>query len=107
MMECKGYLAQIEYDDSIRMLHGRVVNARPTITFQARSVDELQREMKASVDDYLAWCEERGKEPERPYSGAFSLRVDPELHRSMALTAARERKSLNAWASDTLREAVS
>ena len=29
MMEYKGYIATIEYDDSVGLLHGQVVNAGP------------------------------------------------------------------------------
>ena len=32
-------------------------------------MDELRREMAESVDDYLEFCEEVGKEPERPAYG--------------------------------------
>ena len=30
-MEYKGYLATVEYDDSVGLLHGEVVNAAPTL----------------------------------------------------------------------------
>ena len=36
-MEYKGYIAAIEYDESVDLLHGRVVNAgtSPVATFEA------------------------------------------------------------------------
>jgi predicted HicB family RNase H-like nuclease len=35
--------------------------------------------MAESVDFYLAWCAERGKTPEKPFSGKFMVRNSPEL----------------------------
>jgi predicted HicB family RNase H-like nuclease len=34
--------------------------------FQGKSVSELKRAFTASVDDYLAFCRQRGEEPELP-----------------------------------------
>jgi predicted HicB family RNase H-like nuclease len=106
MMEYKGYLATVEYDDEAGIFHGEVVNTRAVITFQGVSVDELHREMVASIEDYLAWCAERGKEPEKPYSGNLLVRATPTLHRAVAQAAAREHQSVNAWVTHTLENAV-
>ncbi len=38
-----------------------------------------------SVDDYLTFCAERGEEPEKPYSGKFVVRVEPELHKNITV----------------------
>jgi predicted HicB family RNase H-like nuclease len=46
------------------------------------------------------------REPEKPFSGKFSLRIDPELHRRIALKARLANKSLNSWVSETLEAAA-
>ena len=56
--------------------------------------------------DYEDWCKERGKEPEKPYSGSFTVRMPPELHRRIAEAAARAGKSLNRFITDTLEHAT-
>jgi predicted HicB family RNase H-like nuclease len=106
MMEYKSYLATIEYDDEAGIFHGEVVNTRAVITFQGVSVEELHREMAASIDDYLAWCAERGKEPEKPYSGTLLVRATPVLHRAVTEAAARDHQSVNSWVTHTLERAV-
>ncbi len=106
MMEYRGYVGVVEYDDDAQHFHGRVVGLRDVITFVGTSVEELRREFRASVDDYLAFCRERGEEPERPYSGKLFVRADPDLHRAVASAAARQDKSLNAWVIEQLQEAV-
>ncbi len=70
MMEYKGYLGQAQFDDEANIFHGEVINIRDVITFQGRSVEELQQTLADSIEDYLAFCAELGEEPERP-SGAI------------------------------------
>ena len=88
-MTYKGYEAIVEYDEDAELLHGEVMNLRDVITFQGQSVSELKQAFADSVDDYLAFCKERGEEPEKPYSGQFVVRVEPPLHRAV-VTAARK-----------------
>jgi len=97
-----GYLATVELDEEAELFHGEIVNTRDVLTFQGRTLDELRSAFADTIADYVAWCRERGKEPERPYSGNFTVRLPPELHRRIASTAARQRKSLNAFVADAL-----
>ena len=73
MMEYKGYVAAVEFDDSVGRLHGRVVNsgAYPIATFEATDVDGIRREFERSIDEYLASCREDDVEPKKPFSGTL------------------------------------
>jgi len=106
MMEYKEYLGRVEYDDEAGVFHGEVIKLRDVVTFQGETVQELRRAFQESVDDYLAFCIERNEEPERPYSGTFTIRVPPELHRDAALQARLRNKSLNSWVAELLAEAA-
>jgi len=106
MMEYKGYTGAVEFDGEADIFHGEVTNLRDVITFQGRSVKELRKAFRDSVDFYLEHCASIGKEPEKPYSGKFVVRVEPNLHRKIAGKAQQEQKSLNAWVQETLAEAV-
>lgn len=106
MIEYKGYVGVVEYDPEIDSFHGSVVNTQDVISFYGSSVHELRREMKASVEAYLAFCEGQGKEPEKPYSGTMTVRTSPELHRKVAIAAARRRLSMNQYVRDVLEKAV-
>ena len=72
------------------------------ITFQGRSVKELKKAFKGSIDDYLAFWKEKGEEPERPFSGNLVIRIDPELHKKLAIQARKKMKSLNALIEERL-----
>ena len=93
----KGYTGIVEFDEYARVFHGEVVGLRDVITFQGTSVEELEKAMAESVEFYLEWCAERGKEPERPFSGKFMVRTSPELHSRASVAAARIGLSLNKY----------
>ena len=97
MMDYKGYIGQVEYDDENRIFSGSVINTRDVITFQGESVQELENAFHESVDDYLAWCREDGIEPEKPYSGKFNVRFDPSVHQRAAIAARQQGISLNRF----------
>jgi predicted HicB family RNase H-like nuclease len=72
------------------------------ITFQGGSVAEVIQAFHDSVDDYLEFCAQRGENPEKPYSGQFVLRIDPQLHRALVHAAEARGSSLNALIEETL-----
>jgi len=102
----KDYISTIEYDEDMEMFHGRVANIRDVVSFYGKSVDELKTEMKKSVDEYISFCEGRGIQPSKRYSGRLNLRTDPKLHGRLAQVAAEHGKSLNAWALEQLEHAT-
>ncbi len=101
-MTYNGYIASIELDEEAGLFHGEVINTRDVLTFQGRTLDDLRIAFADTVADYIDWCRERGKEPDRPYSGNFTVRVSPDLHRRVATAAVRLGKSVNAFVVDAL-----
>ena len=101
-MTYKGYEAIVEFDEEARVLSGEVINTRDVITFQADSAQEVEKAFRESVDDYLEFCKKRGEEPEKPFSGTFTVRMTPEQHRHVALEARRRCVSINAYVVDRL-----
>ncbi|MEX6506131.1 type II toxin-antitoxin system HicB family antitoxin [Jiella sp. M17.18] len=65
-MHCKGYEASVAFDEDADIFHGEILGIRDVITFQGTSVAELRQAMADSIDDYLAFCAERGEAPLRP-----------------------------------------
>jgi predicted HicB family RNase H-like nuclease len=107
MMEYKGYLSRIEFDDEVNIFHGEVINIRDVITFQGKSVDELRKAFEDSVEDYLAFCAEREEEPDKPFSGRFTVRLSPEQHRKVILAAEKAGKDIEMWVEEALTQATS
>ena len=107
MMEYKKYFGTVEYDEKAKIFHGDIVNTKDVITFQGTSVKEIERAFRDSIDDYIAWCEEEGVEPEKPYSGKFNVRLSPELHRQIAILAKKKHISLNSFVEKALNNEIS
>lgn len=77
-MNYKGYTARIEVDTEAGIIHGEVLGIRDVLTFQATSVDELEQAFRATLDDYLEFCEKRGEESEKPLAGTSRVSLDPD-----------------------------
>lgn len=107
-MEYRGYVATVEFDDSADALHGRVVNSGsyPIATFEATDTEGLRREFERSIDEYLAWCEQDGVEPRKPFSGKLNVRLGSELHGAVAVAAAADGMSINSWIVQALHSAT-
>ncbi len=104
MMQYKGYYAETSIDEDAKLIHGELKGLRAVVTFQGRSVEEAESAFHDSVDDYLEWCAARGKEPEKPFSGRFNVRIDPDLHAKAAAAASRLGISLNRFVEKALQD---
>jgi predicted HicB family RNase H-like nuclease len=97
-----GYVADITLDEETGLLSGIVLNTRSTLHFAGKTVDELRVAFADTIADYKDWCRQEGREAEKPYSGTLSLRIAPDLHRRIAIKAARDGKSINAVIGEAL-----
>ncbi len=102
MIEYKRYVGKvIDLEDGV--LHGRVINIRDVVTFEAKSAKELEREFRKSVDVYIEMCEKHGEDPDRPFSGRFVLRLEPELHRRLYALSQVQETSINTAAVQAIK----
>lgn len=106
MMKYRGYTGHVEYNDEAKIFHGDVLGIKDVVTFQGTTVDEIEQAFKDSVDDYLAFCRERGEEPDRPFSGKFNLRIPSDLHAKLSIAAQLQGESLNNYITKMLQRFV-
>jgi predicted HicB family RNase H-like nuclease len=104
ILKHEGYIAEISYHEGDDLMHGDTINTRSTLHFAGRDLAELKAAFADTIEDYRDWCRERGVEPERPYSGALSLRIPPELHKRIAERAAKAGESINQFIAQRLQE---
>ncbi len=91
----KGYSGTVEFSAEDEVLHGSVIAINDLITYEGESVEEIKKEFELAVDDYLAYCKEIGKSPDKPYKGMFNVRVSSEIHKSLDIVAKRQDLKLN------------
>ena len=106
LLEYKGYHARVVYDNETKLLWGEVVGITDYIDFQSDSLKTIEKEFKKAVDEYLSFCEEVGKEPEKEYKGSFNVRIGADLHKQLALQSLKEGKSINEYVKEAVYEKV-
>ncbi len=94
-LEHAGYFGSVEYDIESGTLHGTVQGLVDVVTYEAKTLPALAKAFRGSVNDYLAFCAERGEQPDRTYSGRFNARLTPDMHRLAATLADVSGVSLN------------
>ncbi|MFZ9739179.1 MAG: type II toxin-antitoxin system HicB family antitoxin [Prochlorothrix sp.] len=106
LLKYKDYSGLLEVDTDENILFGTVIDIDDVITFQAETIEEARQAFQDSVEEYLTFCAELGRNPEKPFSGKLQLRTNPELHRKLFLIAKREGVSINTWIENTLDREV-
>lgn len=101
-----GYYATVEFDSDSQLLCGNVVGMKDAVYFEVESASDVEHAFHEAVDDYLDFCAEKGKEPEKSYKGSFNVRINPDLHRAAALAAASRNESLNQFVSEAIAAAL-
>jgi predicted HicB family RNase H-like nuclease len=102
----KNYVGSVEVSVEDRCLFGKLEFIRDLVTYEGTTLDELENEFKNAVDDYISTCSAAGKEPEKPFSGTFNVRVGPDLHRELAVASKGLGLTLNDFVKQTLQERV-
>ena len=97
-LEYKGYRTRIEFDPAAKLLHGKIEGISDLVTFE--------NEFHTAVDDYLDFCKEIGKCPEKEYRGLFNVRIKPELHKKLAYEAFKSNVSINAIVESALNSYI-
>jgi predicted HicB family RNase H-like nuclease len=64
IMKYKGYYGSLEYWMRHNMYHGSLQMISDKVTYEATDENELEKEFKLSVEDYLRYCKEVGTYPD-------------------------------------------
>lgn len=102
----KGYFGSAEVSQEDECFAGQILYIDDLIMYEGDTYKELEQAFQASVDDYLAFCDEVGKEPQKTYSGSFNIRIGAVLHRQAVRTAALLDISLNEFVRNSIAEGV-
>lgn len=106
LLRYKGYSARPEYSAEDRIFYGKILGISDLVDFQSENAKDLEGEFHKAVDDYLEFCAEIGKQPQKEYSGLFNVRIPPELHREVSAFAQAEGVTLNKAVEQAIRAMV-
>ena len=96
ILEYKGYHTKIEFDSEGLVLKGKIEGINDLVNFECEDIKYVEKEFHEAVEDYLAFCKEVGKKPDKEYKGTFNVRISPELHKKLVNVAMKNGDSLNA-----------
>lgn len=106
VMEYNGYHAKVEYDGEDNIFVGMVIGLNDMLGFHGTSVDELMISFQNCVDNYLSWCAEAGKDPEKEFKGVLNVRISPDSHREAAMDAAMDGITMNQFVAEAIEEKI-
>lgn len=102
IMEYKGYLGSVNYNDEDEIFYGKIEYIRSLISYEGHDVESLRASFHEAVEDYLALCQEKGVPPEKAFKGSFNIRPGTELHRRAAIAAEQRGINLNKFVTEAL-----
>ena len=103
LLKYKGYFGTAEYSTEDQCLWGKIQFINDVITYESDSAVKIQIEFELAVDDYIEFCVEVGKEPEKTMTGSFNIRIGAELHKQALVRSKSDGVTLN----DLIRKSVS
>ena len=75
LLQYKGYTTRPEYSSEDGIFYGKLLGISDLVDFQSESAEDLEGEFHKAVDDYLAFCAEIGREPQRGHIGLKTISV--------------------------------
>ena len=96
-MQYKGFIGSVEFSENDGVFFGKIEGINALVTFEGESVRELTDAFHEGVEDYLAYCQEKGIEPHKTYSGQLNVRLTPDMHLKIASLAKKTGISINAF----------
>lgn len=103
----RGYDGSVLYSAEDKLLYGRLLGIRDSITYEGDGVASLEANFKEAVDEYIADCAQDGRKPETPYKGSFNVRVAVDLHQRAARFAEQHEIALNTVVQNALTQFLS
>ena len=105
-LQYKNYVGSVVFSAEDLCFHGKVIGIKSLISFEGKCVNSITKDFHNAIDEYLKFCADNKKEPEKPFKGSFNVRIDTDLHRRLALNASLRGVSLNTLVEDAIRQIV-
>ena len=106
ILNYKGFIGSVHFSADDHVFYGKVEGINDLVTFEGESVSELTEAFHYVVDEHIKDCEAEKIAPEKSYKGSCNVRISPELHRRIAVTAKMKGVSINKFISEELSKTV-
>lgn len=106
LLEYQGYQGSVEFSSDDKILFGKILFIDSLIMYHGESVNKLEQAFHTAINEYLAHCAKNNKEPNKPYSGSFNVRIGSELHKTAVQRAYQEGQTLNEFVKLSIENAI-
>ena len=107
VLNYKEFIGSVHFSADDNVFYGKIEGINDLITFEGETVKELTDAFQYVVDEHIKDCEAEETAPEKSYKGSFNVRLTPDLHRKIALSAKMRGESINKFVFDALTKSVS
>ena len=104
MLEYRGYIGSVECYEEDGSYYGTLQGIRAFVFYEGKTEEEFIADFHVAVDDYLAYCEGAGKEPEKPFSSCFNINMSADNYRAANLYALSQQMSLSNFIESCVSE---
>lgn len=102
----KDFIGSVHFSADDKVFHGKIEGITDLVTFEGKSVDELEKAFHEAVNDYITLCKEAGKKPLKSCRGSFNVRIPSELHIKAMNQAVKLGIPLNQLVQKAIEKAV-
>ncbi|TGK12897.1 type II toxin-antitoxin system HicB family antitoxin [Leptospira fletcheri] len=106
ILNYKDFIGSVHYSDEDETFYGKLEEIDDLVTFEGKSVSELKKSFKDSVDDYISVCEKLKKPLFKSFRGTFNVRINPELHRKAVRKSLVLGISLNQFVQSAIEKEI-
>ncbi len=103
----KDFIGSVHFSSDDGVFFGKIEGINDLVTFEGRTVDEIQNAFKQAVNDYIELCKELNKPAFKSYKGSFNVRIPPELHRKAIEKSQSLGISLNQLVKQAIKKEIS
>jgi predicted HicB family RNase H-like nuclease len=107
VLNYRGFIGSVHFSADDSIFYGKIEGITDLITFEGESVKKLIEAFHYMVDEHIKDCETENIELEKSYKGSFNVRLTPELHKRIALSAKMRGITLNKYVYDALNDTLS
>ena len=77
----KDFIGSVHFNADDEIFFGKIEGINDLVTFEGKSVKDIQQAFKEAVHDYMDICEKNNVQMYKSYKGSFNIRVTPMLHK--------------------------
>lgn len=107
VLNYRGFIGSVHFSADDNIFYGKIEGVTDLVTFEGETVSELTEAFHFMVDEHIKDCEAENIAPEKSYKGSFNVRLTPELHRRIAVSAKMRGITINKYVYEVLNETLS